>query len=86
MRVVYQRVRVLMDATKVVVQALNSDFDWAINYVIADIKLLLSIFAQVEFSFIPRILNSAAHSLAKFCNSSNQDIGRERVPLFLKGW
>lgn len=52
----------LMDANKVVVQALNSDFDWAINQVIADNKLLLLNFVHVEFSFTPRILNSVAHS------------------------
>ena len=55
------------------------------NAIIEDMKKLVMNFALVEISFIPRMFNLAAHSLAKLCNySSNQDIEWERALIFLE--
>ena len=66
----FARVHVLLDA-KEVVQAIKGNFDWSINP-----KLALN-FAHMEYSYIPRLLNSM------HCYSSNRGLDREMVLLFL---
>lgn len=67
------------------VQALYGILYWTINLIIADIENLILSFNHLKVSYIPRILNHAAHSLAKFCFSCNQDIIHERALMFLGG-
>lgn len=51
---------IFLDA-KEVINASKGDKDWKILSIILDILKTLKTFVNVEFSFIPRALNGAAH-------------------------
>ena len=62
----FLKVVLFLDA-KEMVDTINGQMDWTINPIILDIKYQCSCFSVVEFLFITRTSNVAAHVLAKHC-------------------
>ena len=57
-----------------VVHTINGTFDWSIDPILLDIKILANDFETADFSFIPRKWNLVAHNFAQGPYSKNYGV------------
>ena len=70
----YFRIHLFSDALEVI-SGINDSKDWVLDSRVLNIRLLMSHFERSKCSYVPRILNGAAHLVANYAESCKCSYG-----------